>query len=306
MTVLVPSIETFDAFYRKHFARIARSVRPIAGEAAEDVTQEAFVALLPRYEEIVRFERPDAWVCLVARRIAMRQRHRDSNRRSKEALGGAMGGTGTAGAASAPEEPPDFDLRRAMWALSAQDRTAIWLHYGGGLPVREVARVIDCTETATKVRLHRARERLAQYVGGYRGRWLSERRWQTDDVIAELHACGQERFADVVMEEVPGRGARREFVLEGNTYRLWSDDGERLDDGRFTLRGNRLELRPTGVSGSVLIRCDVDGDRIRFQQQLNTTPPTRGVPDIVYLRLLLESGSFVWAGRSHDQSRNSV
>jgi RNA polymerase sigma-70 factor (ECF subfamily) len=301
MTVLAPSIATFDGFYQEHFARVARTVRPIAGEAAEDVAQEAFVVLLPRYEEIASFERPEAWVCLVARRIAMRQRERDSKRRSKEALGEAMGGRAEVEIGAPSDEPPDLDLRQALRALPSSLRAAVWLHYGDGLPVKQVAGVIGCTETAAKVRLHRARERLAQDVGGVRGRWLSERRWETDDVVDELRACGHEQFVDVVIEEVPGRGTRRELVLEGTSYRLWSDDGERLDNGRFAFHGTVLELRPTGVPGSVLILCDVDGDRIRFRQKLNTTPPTRGVPDVVYLRLLLESGAFVWAGRSYDK-----
>jgi RNA polymerase sigma-70 factor (ECF subfamily) len=301
-----PSAVTFDRFYREHFARIARSVQPIVGHAAEDVAQEAFVALLPRYEEIATFERPEAWVCLVARRIAMRYQQRDSNRRLKEALGAELGRRVGLEIAAPAEEPPDLDLRQAMNGLPSPLRAAVWLHYMGGLPVREVARAIGCTETTAKVRLHRARERLGQHVGGHRGRWLSERSWQTDDVVAELRASGNERFTEVVVEEVPGRGTRRELVLEGGAYRLWTDDGERLDDGRFAFRGNLIELRPTGVSGSVLIQYDVDGDLITFRQRRNTTPPTREVPDVVYLRLLLESGPFVWTGRSRDNRRSTL
>lgn len=75
----------FASFFRAFFARTVRSVEAIAGSSAEDVAQEAFIAALLDWDRVVSLEAPDAWIRLVAKRIAWRRRHRDIGRREFEA-----------------------------------------------------------------------------------------------------------------------------------------------------------------------------------------------------------------------------
>jgi RNA polymerase sigma-70 factor (ECF subfamily) len=54
----------------------------------------------------------------------------------------------------------DIDLRRALAALPATDRQALFLRYYLDLPLEEVAQVLRVTPGAAKVRIHRACARL--------------------------------------------------------------------------------------------------------------------------------------------------
>lgn len=56
-------------------------------------------------------------------------------------------------------------LTQALKALSPGGREAIWLHHVGGFAFREIAAVQGISETAAKVRAHRAMLRLRQKLG---------------------------------------------------------------------------------------------------------------------------------------------
>ena len=72
------SVDEFDAFYRREYVAVHRSVLLICGSpsAAEDVVQDAFALAWGRWDEIEMMERPGAWVCRVAIRAAIKQRSR--------------------------------------------------------------------------------------------------------------------------------------------------------------------------------------------------------------------------------------
>ena len=280
----------FGSFYRENFRAVARGLRQLAGDAAEDIAQEAFVAVLLRWEEVGHLDAPDAWTWVVARRLAMRRASRESARPAKESLATLR--------RRVDDGPSDPDLSRALEDLPARQHSAVILHYVLGLPLSEVADLLGCGESAAKVLLYRARGRLAQMVGGYEGRWVSESRWSTDAVVRLARDLGAREHEEILAEEVPGRGARRELTFDKGTYLLVTDDGERLDHGRFCIGDGCLVLDPAPVPGTIRVRPRIDGDRVTFRQVEDTTPAWRGVPDWIYIRLLLESGGFLWAGAS--------
>jgi RNA polymerase sigma factor (sigma-70 family) len=59
----------------------------------------------------------------------------------------------------------DRDLLRAVIALPLKDRQAIYLRYFDGLPFAEVAQLMGTTESAARVRVHRALDRLRGRLG---------------------------------------------------------------------------------------------------------------------------------------------
>jgi len=280
----------FASFFLTEFRSTVRSVQRVAGESAEDVVQEAFVVAFGQWERVAILDAPDAWVRLVARRIAWRRQGRDLERRRRESEAALEGGI-PAGATSF-EDPVRTDLERAMAGLSLRERAAVRLHYLVDLPISRVAEVLGCSESAAKVCLLRARDRLAEALIGHRGRWTAEARWDADDIVRQLKETGDERHADVVIEEVPLEGARWALVLERGAYSLDTEDNVNLDRGRYQARSGVVRLVPWTGRGHIVIRPVIDGARARFQLVADTTPPTRGVPDEVYLRLLLESASF--------------
>lgn len=56
--------------------------------------------------------------------------------------------------------PKDQRLMQELYALPAQWKTVLLLHYFEGYPVREIARITGLSENAVKKRLQRAREAL--------------------------------------------------------------------------------------------------------------------------------------------------
>jgi RNA polymerase sigma-70 factor (ECF subfamily) len=54
----------------------------------------------------------------------------------------------------------DPELLAAMRELPSRQRAALWLRYCDDLATADVARILDCSETAAKQLLHRARENL--------------------------------------------------------------------------------------------------------------------------------------------------
>jgi RNA polymerase sigma-70 factor (ECF subfamily) len=59
----------------------------------------------------------------------------------------------------------DRDLLRAVMALPLKDRQAIYLRYFDGLPFADVAQVMGTTESAARVRVHRALKDLRGRLG---------------------------------------------------------------------------------------------------------------------------------------------
>jgi RNA polymerase sigma-70 factor, ECF subfamily len=59
----------------------------------------------------------------------------------------------------------DRELLRAVLALPFKDRHAIYLHYFDGLTFAEVGEVLDVSEIAARVRVHRALQQLRGRLG---------------------------------------------------------------------------------------------------------------------------------------------
>ncbi|MCV0404415.1 MAG: sigma-70 family RNA polymerase sigma factor [Chloroflexi bacterium] len=277
--------QEYAAFFEAEFAPTVRTLRAIAGDAAEDIAQEAFLVAFQQWNHVGALEAPGAWLRLVGRRMAWRRRSREIRRSALEA---------------AAEEPftgmaipgLDPDLIHALHTLAARDRLAVVLHHLAGHTVAEVASILETTEGGTRVLLMRARERVGAVLTGHAGRWVSTRRWRTDDMVPLLRTIATPPQLEAVIADLQPRGSRWVLELERGRYLLHTDDDERLDWGTFRSRGRRLELTPWDKSGVVLLATNAHGDRRRFTVLSDTSGPTHGVPDAVFMRLLLGADEF--------------
>jgi len=154
----VGELEEFERLFVLEYPVIFRSAYLIVGDRdlAREITQEAFCRLLMRWNRIRRYDRPGAWVRLVAVRLARRSR----DRRVVEVRGGS-GGTAT------PEDPlaDRLILEAAVLQLPRAQRVAVVLHYLDDLPIADVAAALGCRPATARVHLHRARTRLAELLG---------------------------------------------------------------------------------------------------------------------------------------------
>jgi RNA polymerase sigma-70 factor (ECF subfamily) len=281
------AVRDYVEFYEREFDHVVRSVRHVVGPAAEDIAQEAFIAAFDQWDDVTHLDLPVAWVNKVAHRIAWRSAQRERARAEIERHG-----------SSAPVPPArDLDLVAALADLRDRHQAAVWLHHVQDRPVAEVAELLGCSVGATKVLLLRARQHLARRLRAVDGRWVSEQNWTRTAIARRITASSRVEYVEPILDDdLGGIGGRWVLSVAGGSYRLERDDGLRLDDGRFDLRGTTASIDPFGTPGRASFRLMLDADRLRIDRLVTTLPPTRGVPDGVWLDLFLESGPLRYAG----------
>lgn len=144
--------ERFEELFGAHFRAVsAYALRRATPGDVDDAVAETFLIAWRRLDEVPMEPKP--WLLGVARRVLANQR-RAAGRRA--ALMERV--------AHEPQHQPEL-LRRtpvlqALGRLSESDRELLLLFAWDGLSTDEAATTLDCSRTAAKVRLHRARRRL--------------------------------------------------------------------------------------------------------------------------------------------------
>ncbi len=151
------------AEHQDHAYALAVTILGDPDEAA-DAVQEAFVRLWRRGGHV-----PDAavrpWLLKVVHNLCLDQLRRRKlvakhwGRSDPDALPNLR----AAPAPAAAPELPD-SLAAALEQLPPRTRSMVMLHYCEGLPLAEIAELLDTTPGAVKVALHRARHALRQYL----------------------------------------------------------------------------------------------------------------------------------------------
>lgn len=129
---------------------------------AEDVTQETFIRA---YKGLPNFQATRAsittWLYAIARNTAITHLRRRKPSAQFEDI-----------EISTDENPSLLletkDENLALWTLARslkpREYEVLWLRYGEGFPVVEIARVMSLTQIHIKVLLHRARKHLAEKI----------------------------------------------------------------------------------------------------------------------------------------------
>jgi RNA polymerase sigma factor (sigma-70 family) len=154
--------DRFENCFREHHARLlAFTMRRVSGrEAAEDVVADTFAVAWRRRDRIP--DCPLPWLYAIATNVIADQ-YRSTRRRHN--LGARLANEARSGESGAD---PDESLARrdafstAFAQLEEQEREVLRLIAWDGLEVREAAQVFGCSQGAFRVRLHRARRKLAR------------------------------------------------------------------------------------------------------------------------------------------------
>src|SRR5688572_4165859 len=149
----------FEAFFREEYPRLVVLLVAVTGSrpVAEELAQEALLRAHVRWDRIVRYERPGAWVRRVALNLASHHRRR---RRCDQRAVDRMG-------RQRAQEPYAYDVDGDdFWALvrrlPRRQAAAVALHHLEDRPVAEVALILGCAEGTAKAHLHRGRAALAR------------------------------------------------------------------------------------------------------------------------------------------------
>jgi RNA polymerase sigma-70 factor (ECF subfamily) len=150
----------FEQLYREYADRVhAYALRRTSPAAADDVVAEVFLVVWRRLDRVP--EQPLPWLYGVARRVV-------ANRRRGESRAAALherlvdGRSPVEPSASVTSAAVEDRVQRALAGLSERDRELLLLIAWEGLRVNEAAAALGVRSGTLAVRLHRARQRLAQ------------------------------------------------------------------------------------------------------------------------------------------------
>jgi len=144
----------FQALYRNHAGEVAAyALRRASREVAEDVVADTFLVAWRRLDRVPH--EPLPWLYAVARRTLANHRRSAARRESlTQRLQLEF--------RAIPPSPVDGGLLNALRSLRAGDREVLMLVAWEGLTPTEAAQAFDCSPVACRIRLHRARKRLAR------------------------------------------------------------------------------------------------------------------------------------------------
>jgi RNA polymerase sigma-70 factor (ECF subfamily) len=163
--VLAQHHRRFDELYREFhdpvFGYVLR--RTESSDDAADVIAETFLIAWRRLDDIPAGAQSRLWLYGVARRVLANYRRGERRRSSlADRLRGELANTH-----SRPESTGELaELAAAFRRLSDEDREVLALEGWEGLDRGQIAVVLGCSRNAVRIRLHRARRRLAQQLAG--------------------------------------------------------------------------------------------------------------------------------------------
>ncbi|MDH2429438.1 RNA polymerase sigma factor [Sphaerisporangium sp. TRM90804] len=147
--------ELYTANYEDLLGYVRR--RTDSPDDAADALAETFTTAWRRMDDIPGGDQTRLWLFGVARRVLANQRRGDSRR---TALAARLRAELADWEDTAPSHEADA-IRDAFRRLAPADREVLSLVSWEGLSTAEIATVLGCSRGAVRLRLHRARKRLA-------------------------------------------------------------------------------------------------------------------------------------------------
>lgn len=153
--------QRFEALWAENAHRVqAYALRHVEADAAQDVVAETFLVAWRRLSDVPL--EPLPWLIVVARNVM--SNHRRSLARAYQ-LQAALTDIAAADGGTNLDVVDDRDVMfRALSTMTALDREAVLLTAWDGLRPDQAANVQGCSTAAFKMRLSRARRRLADAV----------------------------------------------------------------------------------------------------------------------------------------------
>jgi len=166
-----PQAEDLESLYAKHHGTILRYLHRLTRnrDRAEELTQETFLRVGRGLRRFRGDSKITTWIYRIATNVYLDEcRKPPPLGRSPERAEATPGEPSGPPAGPLPkladrlfeESEMGNCIREVIDGLPPDHRTAIVLHDLQGLPNKEVARILDCSLDAAKIRVHRARQRL--------------------------------------------------------------------------------------------------------------------------------------------------
>ena len=148
---------SFAEFYETHYRAAVRLSAALVGrwDLAEELVQDAFVAMHARWTQVSQYEVPDAWL----RRVVLNRSLSSLRRRTTEMR--LIGRLSRQREKHVEMPPPDSEIWKAVAALPKRQAQVVALMFVDDLSAAEIASVLECDENTVRTHYRRARLSLA-------------------------------------------------------------------------------------------------------------------------------------------------
>ncbi|MFJ2031521.1 RNA polymerase sigma factor [Streptosporangium sp. NPDC087985] len=155
--------DRFEALYLACYPAMHRYAlrRTDSADDVADVIAETFLIAWRRLDDVPEGDATLLWLYGTARRVLANHRRGESRR---TALASRLRDELAAGQETAPPDPQADAVRAAFATLAPADREVLALACWEELTGPQIATVLGCSSTAARLRLHRARRRLARLL----------------------------------------------------------------------------------------------------------------------------------------------
>lgn len=161
----------FTLTYNQTYAQVLAYLRRRTdADTATDLTAEVFTRAWRSRTSLWEADHELAWLYGIARNVLLEfYRHRDHDQEGIRAVHDANHGQRTGGVAQTEHTAPDetayvdatLDISHALSTLTRSDQELLTLHAWEGLDAPQIAEALGIAPGTARVRLHRARARLA-------------------------------------------------------------------------------------------------------------------------------------------------
>ncbi len=162
-SAVLASPETFDEFYRREYRRFLGLAYSLCGSTglADDVTQDAFLALFRRWNQI---DSPEAWV----RRVIANKAVSVFRRMASQAK--VLRHLQHSGDIDLTFQLPTdaVDLWAAVRSLPKRQAQVIALRYVDGASIAEIANLLEISDNTVKTHLQRGKHTLNKRLKEHR------------------------------------------------------------------------------------------------------------------------------------------
>jgi RNA polymerase sigma factor (sigma-70 family) len=155
--------DRFEALYLAHYLAIHRYVlrRTESPDDIADVIAETFLVAWRRLDSVPAGEATVLWLYGAARRVLANHRRGESRR---TALASRLRDELAAGRGTVPAHSQAEAVHTAFATLTPAEREVLALAYWEQLTGPQIAKVLNCSSTAARLRLYRARKRLTRLL----------------------------------------------------------------------------------------------------------------------------------------------
>ncbi len=170
----IPAPMSLSELFAEYHERAFRAAFRVTGRAedAEDAIQTVFLRMLRRHKELDPGEFPGAYLCRAAVNAAL-DILRSRSRAKAVPIDDAVGKVTTSRIDSPERAPEDREIRDAvrlgLTKVSPRAAEVFALRYFEGYGNLEIAQMLELSQTAVAVTLHRTRGRLREEIGSMLG-----------------------------------------------------------------------------------------------------------------------------------------